>query len=170
MVKVDQRARGLLGAVVLALIAGSVLLSFNTAQGHWPGMKLPDIADTSQLVDTGSFTSDPAVINFWASWCVACRTEHPVLEDLANDVNVFGVNHLDELEDASRWLAYYGDPFAMNVFDADGRLASQLDIEALPVTLVVGRGGEIHYRHLGPLDSTTVETIIRPLVEDLQRN
>jgi cytochrome c biogenesis protein CcmG/thiol:disulfide interchange protein DsbE len=169
MVKIVQRARGPLAAVVLVLIAGSVLLSFNIAQGHWPGMKLPDMADTSALVYTGSFTDGPAVINFWASWCVACRTEHPVLEDLADDVNVFGVNHLDTHEDALRWLAYYGDPFARSVFDADGRLASQLDIKALPVTLVVGRDGEIHYRHLGPLDSATVETIIRPLVEDLQR-
>ena len=169
MVKIDHRARGPLAGAVLAIIAGSVLLSFNTAQGRWPELRLPDLSDTSQLVNTASLAADPSIVNFWASWCVGCRTEHPILEALATDMTVYGVNHLDSHEDALRWLAFYGDPFARNVFDADGRLARQLDIEALPVTLVVGRDGEIHYRHSGPLDSATVETIIRPLIEDLRR-
>jgi len=157
----------------LALIAitGSVLVSFNGAVSRWPVTDLPALGGDDVLLSTAGFAEEPAVINFWASWCVACRTEHAVLQRLSEDdgVRVFGVNHLDERDDALRWLEYYGDPFETSVYDADGRIGRQLDIEALPVSLVVDAAGVIHYRHPGPLDSATVETIILPLLGDLRR-
>lgn len=133
-------------------------------------MLLPALATNDTVVDTGTFSTEPAVINFWASWCVACREDHPLLEQLSVDLQVFGVNHLDDRDDALRWLDYFGDPYVSSVYDAQGRLGEVLDVEALPVSLVIDGAGVIHYRHLGPLDSATVETIIRPLLGDLRQN
>jgi cytochrome c biogenesis protein CcmG/thiol:disulfide interchange protein DsbE len=166
---VHQRAAGPLGAVLLLAIAGSVLLSFNAVESRWPQTTMPDLADTGVDIDTVSFVSEPSLINFWASWCVACRTDHTLLAELRGDIPVYGVNHLDQREDALRWLEYYGDPYVRSLFDTEGRIGKRLGIPALPVSLVVDRDGEIHYRHSGPLDSATVETIIRPLIEDLRR-
>lgn len=86
------------------------------------------------------------------------------------DLQVFGVNHLDDRDDALRWLDYFGDPYVSSVYDAQGRIGEVLDVEALPVSLVIDGTGVIHYRHLGPLDKKTVETIIRPLIGDLRQN
>jgi cytochrome c biogenesis protein CcmG/thiol:disulfide interchange protein DsbE len=161
----------LFAVVALVAIAGKILISFNSANSRWPVTELPVLGSDDAVLSTARFAEDPAVINFWASWCVACRTEHSLLEKLSGTegVPVFGVNHLDQRDDALRWLGYYGDPFDDSVYDADGRIGRQLGIKALPVSLVVDAAGVIHYRHPGPLDSATVETIILPLVEDLRR-
>jgi len=167
--KVDRRLTSLIAVAALIAVAGNVLVSCNSSKNHWPALMLPSLATADETVNTGTFASEPAVINFWASWCVACREDHPLLEQLSADLRVFGVNHLDNRDDALRWLAYFGDPYVSSVYDADGRIGEALGVDALPVSLVIDAGGVIHYRHLGPLDKKTVETIIRPLVEDLRR-
>ena len=169
--RTDGKISGTWAAVVLMTIAGSVLLSFNGRNDRWPAIDLPLLGDAEASVNTGEFAVGPAVVNFWASWCVGCREEHAVLENLGSggQVAVFGVNHRDDRDDALRWLGYYGDPYAGSVFDTDGRIGRQLAIDALPVSLVIDADGVIRYRHLGPLDSATVDTIILPLLEDLRR-
>lgn len=169
--RTDGKISGAMAAVALVAIAGSVLLSFNAADSRWPAIELPLLDAAETTVNTDVFAAEPAVINFWASWCVGCREEHAVLAALGGSgaVGLFGVNHLDDRDDALRWLGYYGDPYAGSVFDAEGRVGKRLGIDALPVTLVVDTAGAIRYRHLGPLDSATVATIILPLVEDLRQ-
>jgi cytochrome c biogenesis protein CcmG/thiol:disulfide interchange protein DsbE len=161
----------LLVIVALIVFAGAVLVSFKSTGNRWPVIDLPALGSDRQKLSTARFAEEPAVINFWASWCVACRAEHSLLERLngTEGVPVFGVNHLDQRDDALRWLDFYGDPFDTSVYDADGRIGRQLGIEALPVSLVVDAAGVIHYRHLGPLDPATVETIVVPLIEELRR-
>lgn len=85
-------------------------------------------------------------------------------------IALLGINHLDTREDALRWLEFFGDPYETSLYDADGRIGAALDIEALPVTLVIDRDGLIRYRHLGVLDNKTADTVIVPLMEDLRRN
>jgi len=167
--KVDRRLASLIAVAVLIAVAGNVLVSFNSTKNHWPAIMLPTLATTDTAVNTGTFASEPAVINFWASWCVACREDHPLLQELSADLQVFGVNHLDNRDDALRWLAYFGDPYVSSVYDAKGRIGEMLDVDALPVSLVIDAAGVIHYRHLGPLDAVTVEKIILPLIEELRR-
>ena len=169
--RMNGKISSAMAVAALVAIASSVLLSFNVADNRWPAVELPLLDATGASVNTADFVSGPVVINFWASWCVGCREEHAVLETLgqSGSVALFGVNHLDDRDDALRWLGYYGDPYDGSVFDADGRIGSELAIDALPVSLVVDGSGAIRYRHLGPLDSATVDTIILPLVEDLRR-
>ncbi len=167
----DKKLKNLAAALALAVIAASVLFLFNGTKSRWPVMVLPSLATAEVAVSTETFASEPAVINFWASWCVACREEHALLQQMSEEdgMRVFGVNHLDKRDDALRWLRYFGDPYESSVYDAEGQIGSQLDIDALPVSLVIDAQGVIHYRHRGPLDAATVETIIRPLVDDLRR-
>jgi cytochrome c biogenesis protein CcmG/thiol:disulfide interchange protein DsbE len=165
----SYRAKSALGVALVVAIAASVLISFNSPQKQWPDLQLPQLTGSDPSADSASLVGEPAVINFWASWCVACRTDHPLLLELSRDVTVFGVNHLDQRDDALRWLDYFGDPYVASLFDAEGLIARRLDIEALPVSFVIDREGRIRYRHDGPLDSDTVETIIRPLIGDLRQ-
>lgn len=153
-------------------MAGSVLARFNSAGNAWPTITLTELADAGSTVSSASFAGDPRVINFWGSWCVACREEHPVLKRLRSEqgVALLGVNHLDDREDALRWLDFFGDPYETSLFDEDGRIGKALDIEALPVTLVIDGDGVIRYRHFGVLDNETADTVIVPLVWDLRRN
>jgi len=167
--KFDDRLKSLVAVAALMAIAANVLVSCDSTKKRWPSMLLPALATSDAAVDTRTFAREPAVINFWASWCVACREDHPLLEQMSVDLQVFGVNHLDDRDDAVRWLNYFGNPYVSSVYDAQGRIGEVLDVEALPVSLVIDAAGVIHYRHLGPLDSNTVETIIRPLIEDLRR-
>jgi cytochrome c biogenesis protein CcmG/thiol:disulfide interchange protein DsbE len=166
-----KNSKTLLVVVALIAFAVAVLVSFKSTGNRWPVTDLPALGSDYQILSTARFAEEPAVINFWASWCVACRAEHSLLERLSGSENVpvFGVNHLDQRDDAMRWLGYYGNPFDDSVYDADGRIGRQLGIKALPVSLVVDAAGVIHYRHLGPLDAATIESIILPLIEELRR-
>lgn len=157
-------------AGALLVIAGAVLARFNGGGDDWPAVTLTDLGDPERPVNSARFAGEPRVVNFWGSWCVACREEHPVLERLsAAGIALLGVNHLDAREDALRWLDYFGDPYETSLYDAEGRIGEMLDIEALPVTLVIDADGAIRYRHLGVLDNDTADTVIVPLVEELRR-
>jgi len=157
--------------IALLVVAGSVLARFNGGGNAWPAITLTELADAGSTVSSASFAGEPRVVNFWGSWCVACREEHPVLERLdAEGVVLLGVNHLDEREDALRWLDYFGDPYETSLYDAEGQIGAALDIEALPVTLVLDAEGVIRYRHLGVLDNRTADTVIVPLLDSLRRD
>ena len=167
----NNRITTFLAVAALLVIAGSVLARFNGGGNEWPSVTLSELADADRAVSSASITGEPRVINFWGSWCVACREEHPVLQRLSEEgIALFGVNHLDEREDALRWLDYFGDPYETSLFDAEGRIDKALDIEALPVTLVIDADGAIRYRHLGVLDNKTADTVIVPLLDKLRRD
>lgn len=165
-----NRLATIVAVAALLVIAGSVLARFNGGGNQWPAVTLTELADAGRPASSASFAGKPRVVNFWGSWCVACRKEHSVLERLSEEgIALLGVNHLDEREDALRWLDYFGDPYETSLYDADGVIGETLDIEALPVTLVVDGDGAIRYRHLGVLDNKTADAVIVPLFERLQR-
>ena len=167
----NNRITTFLAIAVLLVIAGSVLARFNGGGSDWPSVTLSELADPGRKVSSASFAGEPRVINFWGSWCVACREEHAVLERLSDEgVALLGVNHLDDREDALRWLDYFGDPYETSLFDAEGRIGKALDIDALPVTLVIDADGTVRYRHPGILDNTTADTVIVPLLDELRRD
>ncbi len=162
-----------LSIVAVLVIAGSVLARLAGGGDDWPAVTLTELADSDRPVSSAAVLGgEPRVVNFWGSWCVACREEHPVLERMSAEhgVALLGVNHLDTREDALRWLDYFGNPYETILFDEDGRVGAALGIEALPVTLVIDAEGEIRHRHLGVLDNTTADTVIVPLLENLRRD
>lgn len=107
----------------------------------------------------------PALVNFFASWCVPCEAEHPVIKKLSEEVNVYGIAYKDEIAKRDRFLARLGNPYARTGSDPDGAAAIAFGVYGVPSTFVVDRYGVIVYRHDGPL----VEDDIPAVREWLQR-
>jgi len=111
----------------------------------------------------------PMLVNVFASWCVPCRIEHPVLTRLAEQgVVVQAINYKDRPEDAKAWLAELGDPFEHVGADRSGRVGIDWGVYGVPETYVIDKDGRIAYRHVGPLQPHDVERTILPLLEQLK--
>lgn len=110
------------------------------------------------------------VLNVWASWCAACREEHPLLVDFARraTVPVYGLNYKDQPEAAQRWLARHGDPYRRSLVDADGRVGIDFGVYGVPETFVIDRDGVVRLKHVGALTPEVIETQIAPLLRRLQ--
>ena len=111
----------------------------------------------------------PALVNIFASWCVPCRIEHPVLGRLAEQgVTIHAINYKDRPEAAKAWLQELGDPFRLLGADRDGRTAIEWGVYGVPETFVIDRDGRIAHRHVGPLQPRDLERTILPLLEKLK--
>ncbi len=130
-----------------------------------PALKLPELPMPESRIALSELKGKPFVLNVWGSWCVSCRVEHPIITDLARSgAIVVGYNYKDTPEDASRWLAQFGNPFALIVQDADGRAALDWGIYGAPETFVIDAHGIVRFKHVGPLTSEIVAEKIRPLL------
>jgi len=147
-------------------IAGRFGAGSANYSGQFPDFELETVTNAGRSVTAASFSRRPTLVNVWASWCLACRTEHALLMELAESgrIALYGVNYLDERVDAIRWLDYFGNPFEFSVYDKDGRLGGQLGVEVVPGTYLVGSDGRILYGHVGPLDPQVMEKEIWPRV------
>jgi len=132
-----------------------------------PSFTLPRLHDTSIVLRSTDLTL-PAVLNFWASWCLPCRREHPHLMALAQaDVAVvYGLNYRDDPADARRWLDYYGDPFEVTAFDLTGAQLEVFAADGIPQTIVLDREGKIRFHHVGPLTKGILNQQLIPLLRE----
>lgn len=107
------------------------------------------------------------VVNVWASWCVPCRDEHPVLVELAQDdrFELYGINYKDPEANARRFLGHYGNPFVAVGADRSGRVGIDWGVYGVPETFVVDGEGRIVYKHIGPLMPGSVEERLMPAIE-----
>jgi cytochrome c biogenesis protein CcmG/thiol:disulfide interchange protein DsbE len=126
-----------------------------------PSFKLAQLDDPSKQLGTADLKGQVWLLNVWASWCVSCRAEHPLLVELAkaNVVPVIGLNYKDTNALGRRWLADNGDPYKVSVVDADGR-----------VGIVVDKNGVIRYKQIGPVTQESLQEKILPLVRELQKS
>jgi cytochrome c biogenesis protein CcmG, thiol:disulfide interchange protein DsbE len=113
------------------------------------------------------FKSAVTVLNVWASWCVPCHDEAPLLMQLARDsrIRVVGINYKDQADNARRFLGRYGNPFAASGADANGRAAIEWGVYGVPETFVVGRDGKIAYKLVGPITPENIEQVMKPEIE-----
>jgi cytochrome c biogenesis protein CcmG/thiol:disulfide interchange protein DsbE len=111
-----------------------------------------------------------SVVNFWASWCVPCVQEHPVLVALKEQtgVRLYGVNYKDQAAAARRFLGRYGNPFAAVGVDGDGRAAIEWGVYGMPETFIVDGKGRIAYKHVGPITPAALEAKIIPAIRAAQ--
>jgi cytochrome c biogenesis protein CcmG/thiol:disulfide interchange protein DsbE len=107
------------------------------------------------------------LVNVWASWCVPCHDEIPLLVKLSEDkrIRMVGINYKDKAENARRFLGRYGNPFAASGVDANGRAAIEWGVYGVPETFVVGRDGRIAYKLIGPVTAENLEQAVKPAVE-----
>ena len=112
------------------------------------------------------------LLNVWASWCVSCRDEHPVLIELSKNrvVPVVGLNYKDKSAEAMAWLKQFGDPYILSVIDQDGRVGLDYGVYGVPETFVIDRAGVIRYKQIGPVTKEALEGKILPLVRLLQKS
>ena len=113
------------------------------------------------------FKNAVTVLNVWASWCVPCRDEAPVLLKLAADkrIRLVGINYKDQADNARRFLGRFGNPFAASGADANGRAAIEWGVYGVPETFIVGRDGRIAYKLVGPLTPENLEQVMKPEIE-----
>jgi len=121
-----------------------------------PGFASPDLAK-----------GEPTIVNVFASWCVECQVEHPLLLALAQSpgVRLYGIDYKDDPASARRFLGRYGNPYARIGADSSGRVAIDFGVYGVPETYVVTGEGKIAYRHVGPLNEQTVRDKILPLLQ-----
>lgn len=135
-----------------------------------PEFELPLLHKPELTLKSVDLLGKVSLINVWASWCVSCRSEHPLLVDLArsSDITIYGLNYKDEREDALMWLNRLGDPYTESFFDYDGRVGIDFGVYGVPETFVVDKKGIIRYKQIGPITEEDLKTKILPLVEQLK--
>lgn len=166
-------------AVVVALAAGlrhdprelpSALVGKPAPAFALPVLTAQDGADAQrQVVKPADLRGKVWMLNVWASWCTACRTEHPVLVDFAarSPVPIYGLNYKDSLPAARMWLEQMGNPYVQSLVDADGRVGIDFGVYGVPETYIIDAQGVVRYRQVGPVTPDVLEHRIRPLLRQL---
>ncbi|GAB6068484.1 DsbE family thiol:disulfide interchange protein [Methylothermus subterraneus] len=136
-----------------------------------PSFELPRLDDPSQTLSDRIFQGRVTLFNVWASWCVACRQEHPWLLELARrgEVAIVGLNYKDDRNAALAVLEQAGNPYQDNAFDADGKVAIDWGVYGVPETFVIDKHGVIRYKHIGVLTPEDWEQKLAPLVRYLEK-
>jgi cytochrome c biogenesis protein CcmG/thiol:disulfide interchange protein DsbE len=165
---------GLAALFLIRLGAGDISRIPSVLIGHpAPTTVLPGVAGLDRNgkpvpgLETDSFKGAVSVLNVWASWCVPCRDEAPLLLTLARDprVRILGINYKDSAENARRFLARYGNPYVGNGADLNGRASIEWGVYGVPETFVVGRDGRIAYKLIGPIEPVNLEKVLKPEIE-----
>ena len=142
--------------------------------GHQaPQTPLPPVAGLTRDgapipgLDPAGFKGAVTVVNVWASWCVPCRDEAPVLMELARDgrIRLVGINYKDDPDNARRFLGRYGNPYAAAGADQNGRAGIEWGVYGVPENFVIGRDSRIAYKLVGPLTPENYQTVLKPQIE-----
>ncbi len=135
-----------------------------------PQFRLKELHQPDRLFSPADLKGKVWMLNVWASWCVSCRTEHPVLNAWSRkgDLILIGLNYKDEPADALRWLEALGNPYTRSVIDHDGGTGLDWGVYGVPESFVIDKKGIIRYKHIGPISAEDVETVLLPLIGRLQ--
>lgn len=129
-----------------------------------PGLKQATVSYTEQ-----DLNGQPSLLNVWATWCVACRVEHPYLIELAKTgVRIVGLNYKDNNTRAIKWLGKLGNPYVFNIADTEGRLGLDLGVFGAPETYIIDSQGVIRHKHVGVIDERVWQKELLPVWTSLQ--
>lgn len=136
-----------------------------------PAFQLARLEDPTKTFSASEMRGKVWLLNVWASWCVACRDEHPVLLELSRSkaVPLYGLNYKDRREDGLAWLREFGNPYLLNASDIDGRVGIDYGVYGVPETYLIDREGVIRFKQIGPVTPEVVENKILPLVKELSK-
>ncbi|WP_126447254.1 DsbE family thiol:disulfide interchange protein [Sulfuricystis multivorans] len=137
-----------------------------------PAFEVAQLADPARKFSPKEMLGKVWLLNVWASWCVSCREEHPVIVEYAMKgllPPVVGLNYKDKREDGLRWLARFGDPYLLSAFDADGRVGIDYGVYGVPETYLIDKAGVIRFKQIGPITPEVMEKKILPLVKELDK-
>ena len=137
-----------------------------------PAFKVPQLMQADQAFSPADMKGQVWMLNVWASWCVACRVEHPVLMDLSRSqvVPVIGLDYKDQRPAALKFLAQNGNPYQLSAVDADGRVGIDYGVYGVPETFLIDKEGVIRHKQIGPVTPEALEQTILPLIEKLKKS
>lgn len=135
-----------------------------------PAFVLPMLYDAKQQFSPKDMQGKVWLLNVWASWCGACKDEHPLLLDLSrqNIVPIVGLDYKDKREDGMATLRQAGDPYTLVIADADGKVGFDYGVYGVPETYIIDKQGMIAYKLIGALNPQNLRETILPLVAELQ--
>jgi cytochrome c biogenesis protein CcmG/thiol:disulfide interchange protein DsbE len=134
-----------------------------------PAFALVRLDDAQVTIKRDDLLGRVWMLNVWASWCVACRQEHPLLVEFARRkvVPIYGLNYKDARPDGLRWLANFGNPYDASLFDNDGRVGIDFGVYGVPETFIMDKQGVVRFKHIGPLTPEVIRDRIEPLLRTL---
>ena len=136
-----------------------------------PAFTLPQLHDPKKQFSPQDMKGKVWLLNVWASWCVSCKEEHPLLVALSEQkiVPIYGLDYKDKRADAEAVLRNGGDPYTLTAFDADGRVGIDYGVYGVPETYVIDKQGIIRYKQIGPVTSQNLRDTLLPLVARLEK-
>ena len=137
-----------------------------------PQFELPLLHAPERSFSPKSMLGKVWMLNVWASWCVSCRHEHPVLMELARTgaLPIYGLNYKDARQDGIEWLNRHGDPYRLSAYDAKGAVGIDYGVYGVPESYVIDKRGVIRYKQIGIVTPDVLRTKILPLVRELERD
>ncbi len=134
-----------------------------------PGFALAQLADPGVTTRRDDLLGKVWILNVWASWCAACRDEHPLLVEFAKRklVPIYGLNYKDTRAEGLAWLRQLGNPYDASLFDADGRVGIDFGVYGVPETFVIDKQGTVRMKHIGPLTPEVLQGKLEPLLRQL---
>jgi cytochrome c biogenesis protein CcmG/thiol:disulfide interchange protein DsbE len=134
----------------------------------FPAFSLPAVDQAGRTVTVADLKGKPALVNVWATWCVSCKAEHPVLNELAKQgVNIVGINYKDDNAAALKWLAEFHNPYQLDIRDEQGSLGLNLGVYGAPETFLIDKAGVIRHKFVGVIDQTVWREQLAPLYQQL---
>jgi len=134
-----------------------------------PAFALTRMDNPEQTIRREDMLGKVWMLNVWASWCVACREEHPLVVEFSRLklLPIYGLNYKDTRVEGMKWVSRFGNPYDASLFDQDGRVGIDFGVYGVPETFIMDRQGVIRYKHIGPLTPDVLRSTIEPLVRQL---
>jgi cytochrome c biogenesis protein CcmG, thiol:disulfide interchange protein DsbE len=170
--------RFLIPLAIFLTLAGFLLVGLNRDPREVPspliGKPAPEFALTrldneAQTIQRADLLGQVWMLNVWASWCVACREEHPLLVQYSKQkrLPIYGLNYKDQRADGQQWLSQFGNPYTASLWDNAGRTGLDFGVYGVPETFIIDREGVIRLKHIGPLTPEVIRTRIEPMLKSL---
>jgi cytochrome c biogenesis protein CcmG/thiol:disulfide interchange protein DsbE len=136
-----------------------------------PSFQLPQLHDPAKVFSEKDMLGKVWLLNVWASWCVSCREEHPVLVAFSKTgvAPVYGLNYKDKRADGIAWLKRLGNPYVLSAYDVKGQIGIDYGVYGVPETYVIDKKGVIRYKRIGPLTPEILKEKVVPLVTELDK-
>ena len=137
-----------------------------------PEFNLPTLHEPELNIKTDTLKGRVSLLNVWASWCAACRIEHPILNNAVRnyDIKLYGLNYKDSRSEALIWLKDLGNPYIESAYDKDGVVGIDYGVYGVPETFIIDKQGIIRYKHIGPINKEQFDGIIMPMIRELEED
>lgn len=134
-----------------------------------PAFALTQLNDPEKTISPKDMLGQVWMLNVWASWCVSCRQEHPVLMDLSRQgvLPILGLNYKDGRAEGIAWLQQFGNPYLLSAFDAKGMVGIDYGVYGVPETFLIDKRGVIRLKHIGPVTPAVIAEKLLPLIKEL---